>query len=582
MLISSGHRNVGYVAASCALLFLAVGCAPDITSAKDTDHSHDSSGSHAHDTPDPVAVTVFTDKVELFMEYPRLVPGLEARYLAHVTVLATGQPVRSGRLRLELTRGSDATIVLKAPKPTRDGLFIPVSALEAPGEYEAKIIITSDQVEDTIPLAPVIVHANIHDAHHAAKADAIGEPKDAVPFLLEQAWKIGLLLEQVEHRTLTERLQVLGEVEAPHYATAVVGAPIQGRLLPPDIGHIPHIGESVEQGQILAYIEPPLNNSDRAQLAANSTSYYTIEVALLESEYDLQAEAIVVEQRLLQSQTRLVFARQALARIEQLRTKDLGTVASLEAARRDVKLAEHESKSADSLRKSLMTSQEQLAALRQRAMTARAENAGTERLRLPLIAPISGEVVGVEFVEGEHVTSQAAVYHLIDMTSAWIATHISEFDLARIGDAPGALMSLAAFPDRTFDLLGELNGQIVSFGRVVDPETRTIPLRYDVTNPEGMLRAGMFADVFLETKSAFNAVALPQEAIVMDNGQPIAFVLINGELYQKRVLDLGVRDGRFVEVRSGLQAGERVVMKGAYLVKLASASPASFGHGHAH
>ena len=68
----------------------------------------------------------------------------------------------------------------------------------------------------------------------------------------------------------------------------------------------------------------------------------------------------------------------------------------------------------------------------------------------------------------------------------------------------------------------------------------------------------------------------------MDNGRPTAFVLIHGEAFQKRVLELGIRDGEFVEVLSGIKANERVVTKGAYLVKLASASPASFGHGHAH
>ena len=56
---------------------------------------------------EPVSVTVFTDEVELFMEYPRLIRGHEARFLAHVTVLATGQPVRSGSVTLEATGQAD-------------------------------------------------------------------------------------------------------------------------------------------------------------------------------------------------------------------------------------------------------------------------------------------------------------------------------------------------------------------------------------------------------------------------------------------------------------------------------------------
>ena len=68
----------------------------------------------------------------------------------------------------------------------------------------------------------------------------------------------------------------------------------------------------------------------------------------------------------------------------------------------------------------------------------------------------------------------------------------------------------------------------------------------------------------------------------MDGGRPTAFVLVHGEAFQKRVLDLGIRDGPLVEVRAGISEGDRVVTRGAYLVKLAAASPASFGAGHAH
>jgi len=381
---------------------------------------------------------------------------------------------------------------------------------------------------------------------------------------------------------LTQRLQVPGEVEAPHHATAVVSAPVAGRLMPPESGHIPHVGERVEKGQILAYIEPPLSISDRMQLIANTTYHNNIEITLLAREFDLQAKAIEVKQQLLQSRTRLGFARQTLVRVEQLRAKSLGTIADLQAASRDVELALQEVQGSEALNKSFELSRQRVERLGERTVAARAASVGVDRARHPLIAPISGEVVELDHVEGEYVEIQGAVHRVIDMTHAWIVAHISEFDLARIEGSPGALLNLASFPDRTFDVLGEMGGRIVSSGRLVDPETRTIPLRYEVVNPDGLLRAGMFADVFLETSQAIDAIAVPHEAIVRDNGQPVAFVLIHGELFQKRVLELGVRDGRFVEVLAGLQAGERVVTKGAYLVKLASASPASFGEGHAH
>jgi multidrug efflux pump subunit AcrA (membrane-fusion protein) len=190
--------------------------------------------------------------------------------------------------------------------------------------------------------------------------------------------------------------------------------------------------------------------------------------------------------------------------------------------------------------------------------------------------------VGAEHVAGEHVESQGTVYRLLDLERVWVVAHVPEFDLSAVGERPGALMECAAFPDRLFDLLGDLDGRIVNNGRVVDPEARTVPLRYEVPNPEGLLRAGMFADLYLEAGRSSDSVTVPENAIVMDNGRPVAFVLVHGEAFQKRYLELGIRDGKSVEVRSGISEGERVVTKGAYLVKLASASPASFGEGHAH
>ena len=171
---------------------------------------------------------------------------------------------------------------------------------------------------------------------------------------------------------------------------------------------------------------------------------------------------------------------------------------------------------------------------------------------------------------------------MIDSRQVWIVAHVPEFDLSAIDGTPGALVELAAYPSRRFDILGSLGGQLINIGHVLDPETRTILIRYEVPNPDGVFRIGMFADVHIETAVSLGAVAVPDEAIVMDNGRPIAFVLLSGETFQKRDLVLGIRDGRYVEVKQGIAEGERVVTKGAYLVKLASSSPASFGEGHVH
>ncbi|MDE0897112.1 MAG: hypothetical protein OSB10_11065, partial [Planctomycetota bacterium] len=260
--------------------------------------------------PEPVAITLFTEKAQLFMEYPRLVPGLNARFLAHVTVLATGAPIRSGELRLELSQGPGGSRTLMAAHPTRDGLFIPAGTFDAPGQYQAQIVVTSNQLVETFTLEPIVVYADLASAFAAADAEAEDEPANVVPFLLEQQWKIGLLMKQVEKRSMTRRLQVPGAVEAPYHGMAVASAPLAGRLLPPEGGSLPRLGERVQKGQILGILEPPLTTSDAAQLLANKTNNDTLEMEFLMREFDAQAKALEVEQSLHQSEVQLGFAHQ--------------------------------------------------------------------------------------------------------------------------------------------------------------------------------------------------------------------------------------------------------------------------------
>ncbi|KAA3611847.1 MAG: HlyD family efflux transporter periplasmic adaptor subunit [Planctomycetota bacterium] len=578
MLPSKRRPIPGDSAAWCALLLLAISCAPH----SHPSHSSASVNQERDDGPEPVAVTVFTEQVELFMEYPRLVPGLEARFLAHLTVLATGEPVRSGQLQLEVSLDSETELIFQAEQPTRDGLFIPIGTFDRPGRYEARIIVNSEQVRETIFLQPFVVHPDMESAHLAAEADVDEDLKDVVPFLLEQQWKIGLLLESVERRTLSRRLQVPGEIQAPQPATAIVSAPLAGRLLPPEEGELPFLGQRVQKGQVLAFLEPPLTVSDMAQRVANETDHSTLEMELLLREYDLQAKLLELEQTLHQAQARLEFSRLALARIESLRKHDLGTEAELEAARRDLEIARREGEGAQILLESFAQAKVRLQKIQARAATARGMNQAKAGLRYPLVAPIEGEIVEAGKVEGEFMESQGPIYRLVNLNRVWVAAHLSEFDLAGVEAEPGALLQFAAYPDRSFDVLRELEGRVVNFGRLVDPETRTVSLLYEISNPDDRFRVGMFVDVFLEIGRAVDAVAIPEEAIVMDNGRPVAFALLHGEAFQKRFLELGIRDGRFVEVLSGLEPGDRVATKGAYLVKLASASPTSFGEGHAH
>jgi multidrug efflux pump subunit AcrA (membrane-fusion protein) len=93
---------------------------------------------------------------------------------------------------------------------------------------------------------------------------------------------------------------------------------------------------------------------------------------------------------------------------------------------------------------------------------------------------------------------------------------------------------------------------------------------------------GQLAQASVPTGGVTNGIAIPNAAILDDNGTAVAYVQTGGETFARRVLTLGARDGSRTEVLAGLDLGERVVTVGAYQVRLASLSGGDFAGGHGH
>jgi len=550
----------------------------------DQGNAHDPGHGHEDEGPDPISVTKFTSKVLLFMEYPHLVKGKDARCLAHFTVLATGEPVRSGTLTFEAKDPSGKTHSWKNDAPARDGLFIPEIRIDTAGTYAARLVLRSPQAEDVVGLGDLVVHPDDHEAIHAAEDMAEEEePPDAVPFLLEQQWKIGTLLGQVSKRTLTRRLQVIGEIVAPEGASAVVSSPVLGKLLAPRSGRIPDIGDRVEAGQIVAIVELPLPATEATQLRANEAAVRSVEAELALRGLDLDVKALEVESAIIKAKARLKFAERAVERTKKLQEKGIAPTRQLDEAQERYELAKAEHEGALAARQSYQAALKKLTEVRSNVQsTLTKPEGGLSSLQMPLQAPISGQVVSVRHFVGEHVEAHEEILRIMDLRSVWILARVSEFDLAEMQEAPGATMTLAAYPGKRFDILGSGGGRLVNISPMIDADSRTVTIRYELPNPKGLFRAGMVADVFLETRRAVDAVAIPEKAIVLDIGKPTAYVMLDGETFQKRELALGIRDRGFVEVKAGLSEGERIVVKGGYVIKLASLAPASYGHGHGH
>lgn len=127
----------------------------------------------------------------------------------------------------------------------------------------------------------------------------------------------------------------------------------------------------------------------------------------------------------------------------------------------------------------------------------------------------------------------------------------------------------------------ELNGKVLSYGKAIGNAASLLPIYFSLNN-DGSLIAGDAVEVYLKSAPLQNVLVVPVISLIEEQGNFYVYVQIEGESFQKRAVNLGARDGEFVQVLSGVKNGERVVTKGAHMIKLATQSGSVPAHGHEH
>lgn len=535
----------------------------------------------ADDEMPTTAVTHFAEGLELFMEHPYAVVGEGTKFNVHLTVLSDGAPIRSGKLRLVATGPTGKVASTEQPAPRSPGIFGPTLAFPEPGTNQLQLILESDQARGALRV-PVEVYADERAARTAATKLEEPETPDAVPFLKEQAWKIGLRTEPVGRHDLVEHLDVPGRITPAAGAEVVISTPLAGRVLPPPGGSFPRVGQRVEAGQVVALVEPPLSGPQGVQFLATQAQVRTLQA-------ELQARLTAADVEIARAKLELDLARKVYDRTKSLAANDAVARRQLDEDENRYLLAEEAYRGKQRLREPA----EQVLRSIGRLLgptdapgpppSPGADPSGNwQSAQAALKAPLTGTVTAARAVRGEFVDGSKPLFTVIDLDRVWVEAEVSEFDLDRVVKAPAADLTVVAHPGRTFAVLGQGGGTLIDVGSVVDSDSRTVPVRYEIPNPDHALRVGLLVEVAIETRIVKAAVAVPESAIVEEDGRPIAYILLDGESFQKRDLELGLRGHGLVEVRKGIEPGERVVVSGAYAIRLSSVSGVIPAHGHTH
>jgi cobalt-zinc-cadmium efflux system membrane fusion protein len=483
--------------------------------------------------PSSLNVTNWTGKTELFMEYPPLVSGQSALFAVHLTRLDDFTALNAGAPSVEFTpeRGSSATVLRGSP-PSRPGAFRVEGAPPAPGRYRWALLVEAPGLTDRHDLGAVTVFPD----QTSADAESAKQPADdpaAIAYLKEQQWTNEFATAPVRETELRTSIKVPATIEPLSGGEALVTAPAAGRFTAQTLVAI---GTNVRAGQPLGRLEPRLGGTDdRATLAS--------EVA--------------------QAQVSLDGAHAEQARAERLLADRAVPARRVEDAQRAVASAEARLRAAQ-------------ARLSQRDQTLSSGGVASGNA-FTIQAPIMGRVAEVFATLGASYDEGAPLFKIVRTDRVELRAQIPAADAALTRDLTEVSLEIPGRPEPM-----PLRAEHRRDAGVLDSNTGALPVQFEVANPGGELLIGQTGTAILYKRDRMRVPAVPKTAVLLEAGRPYVFVQIGCERFLRRYVEIATRDGDQIGLKSGVTLGDRVVVKGAYEVQLASAARGLPAEGHVH
>jgi cobalt-zinc-cadmium efflux system membrane fusion protein len=317
----------------------------------------------------------------------------------------------------------------------------------------------------------------------------------------------------VRKERLAAIVELNGQIVPDPAAFALVGARATGRVAQVLVRE----GDHVRAGQVLAVISSP-------------------EIAKLRGEYTAAS------------------AKAASARRNARRLRDL--FESRLGSEQEAVSAEAEASAVEAERDALART------LRGLGGSARTQN---DSSAVALVTPVAGTVVQLDAALGQMVEPSHTVATVADLARVWFQAQVFEKDLPRVNEDAAAELRLNGYPDRVFTArVARISGQ-------VDPQARTVTARLSLSDPDRLLRLGLFgtARVSVPSEVQGEQPAVPLAAVTQVGDRKVVFVRHPDGDFEMHDVRLGQSAGGRVAVLSGLKEGEQVAVSGVHTLKSA-------------
>ena len=317
-----------------------------------------------------------------------------------------------------------------------------------------------------------------------------------------------------------------GLVAVDEARTARIGSLVQGIVL----DTAAQVGDRVNAGQVLATMHSTIVHDTWA-------AYRKAVAERRRAEHEL-AFAIQAHERAARLYTDAALSLQELQRAE---TNRIDATELLDMAKTEVRRAEEE--------------------LEHLGITNGEDPSGESGEQIPVKTPVGGLVLERFITAGTTVTPGTPLFVVSDLTSLWVLAEIDESLLSRVAVGRPVQVRVAAYGDERFE------GTVTLIGNTVNPKTRRVTVRCALPNADGRLKPEMFATVLLEQSNVRAAVVVPSAAVQSIAGSPAVFLAESVDRFRASPVKLGTEADGLVEIVSGLQAGDRVVADGSFVLK---------------
>jgi len=502
------------------LKFLTIAILATLLSACSQNQKDDKKASEAASN-DEVShkLTSYNPEYEVFAEAAPFVVGKTSRVLSHFTHLPGFNAVISGSITIRLVI-EGKEVSQQLTQPTRKGIYAFDITPGTPGKGQIFYDIANDKGKSQLVVSDISVFSKEEDAVKAAQALVKSSPFSAV-FTKEQTWKIDFATDMPKSEPFGQVIKTTAQVQSAQGDEILVSAKTSGMLMFSS-GNVLE-GKSVSNGQILFSV------SGSGMAENNST------VRFLEAQNNYEK-----------------------AKSDYERMKDLAKDKIV--SDKDLIAAKNQYENTKAIYDNLNTN-----------FSAKGQNVSS---------PMSGFVKQLFVQNGQYVEAGQPIVSISQNKTLVLHAEVQQKYAQLLGNISNA--NIRTLHNNQAYTLAELNGKVLSYGRNTNTDNYLIPVSLQIDN-KGSFIAGGFVELYLKTTTNTQAITVPNEALLEEQGNYFVYVQINPELFEKREVNPGTTDGLRTEILKGLSENERIVTKGATLIKLAQATgtlDAHSGHNH--